>query len=110
MCAQYSAVRKFTRYSIDVRAKLGVGGREFTVRTLDISEGGVGLLSPSELPAWEGPITIEFVFPTMQDVFHAELEAQSRSGFRFGFKFVGLDEKNMALLRKFERRWGIRAE
>jgi len=109
MCAQYSAVRKSTRYSIDVRAKLGVGDREFTVRTLDISEGGMGVLSPSELPAGE-PITIEFVFPTMQDVFHAELEAQSRSGFRFGFKFVGLDEKNMALLRKYERRWGIRAE
>lgn len=109
MAAQYSAVRKFTRYSIDVRAKLGVGDQEFTVRTLDVSEGGIGIVSPSEIPA-EAPITIEFVFPTMQDVFHVELEAQSRSGFRYGFKFVGLDENNMALLRKYERRWGIRAE
>jgi len=109
MSAQYTAVRKFTRYSIDVRAKLGVGDREFTVRTLDVSEGGIGLLSPSELPAGE-PITIEFVFPTMQDVFRVELVAQSRNGFRYGFKFAGLDESNMALLRKYERRWGIRAE
>jgi c-di-GMP-binding flagellar brake protein YcgR len=109
MTVHYTAVRKFTRYSIDVRAKLGVGNREFTVRTLDVSEGGIGILSPSELPAGE-PITIEFVFPTMQDVFHAGLQGQSKNGFRFGFQFVGLDEKNMALLRKYERRWGIRAE
>jgi hypothetical protein len=92
-----------------VRAKLSIGSKEFTVRTLDVSEGGIGMISPSELPAGE-PIAIEFVFPTMQDVFHAELQAQSKSGFRYGFEFVGLDEGNMALLRKYERRWGIRAE
>jgi len=109
MTVQYSAVRRFTRYSLDVRAKLSVGNQEFTVRTLDISEGGIGMVSPREIPDAE-LAAVEFVFPTTQGVFRAELVARSKNGFRYGFEFTGLDAENMALLRKYERRWGIRAE
>jgi hypothetical protein len=106
---RYAVGRKFTRYSLDVRAKLIVDGREITVRTLDVSEGGVGLVSPVEIP--EGKlVVVECVFPTVQGLFRAELQAQNRSGFRYGFQFVALDKSNAVLLRKYERRWGILAK
>ena len=69
---RYAVERKFSRYSVDARAKLSVDGQEITVRTLDISEGGLGVVSPVEIPA-VSPIVIEFVFPTVQGLFHAEL-------------------------------------
>jgi hypothetical protein len=105
----YTAERKFSRYSLDVRAKLCGGGREITVRTLDVSEGGLGLVSPVEIEMGSA-FTIEFVFPTMPDVFRAEIILQSRNGFRYGLMFVEIDESNMALLKRYQRRWGIRAE
>jgi hypothetical protein len=107
----YAAVRKFARYSLDVRAKLSVGRQEYTVRTLDVSEGGLGVVSPVEISDEDEELfAVEFVFPTMQDVFRAKLQPQGRSGFRYGFRFVELDESNMALLQKYQRRWGIRAK
>lgn len=105
----YAAVRKFTRYSLDVRAKLSVGVQEYTVRTLEVSEGGLGVVCPVEIPN-EGLYVVEFVFPTMQDVFTAKLQSQGRSGFRYGFQYVELDDVNMALLQKYQRRWGIRSK
>jgi hypothetical protein len=105
----YAVQREHARYSLDVRARLSASGREITVRMLDVSEGGVGMISPVEIP--EACLyAVEFVFPTMQDVFHANLELKSRNGFRYGFIFIDIDESNMALVRKYQRRWGIRAE
>lgn len=104
--SQYAVERKHARYSLDARAKLSTGGREITVRTVDISEGGVGLVSPIELPEGSSYV-VEFEFPGMPGVFRAEVRARSKVGFRHGFIFVCLDEGNMALLRKFERRRGI---
>jgi hypothetical protein len=92
---------------LDARAKLSAGETEITVRTVDVSEGGIGVLSPVEL-AGGSAFSIELVFPTMQDLFHAEVVTQSRCGFRYGFRFTEIDEKNKALLHKYERRWGIR--
>ncbi|SRR6266568_2571351 len=105
----YAVQRKHARYSLDVRARLSASEREITVRMLDVSEGGVGLISPMEIPE-DSSYVVEFVFPTMQDVFHANLELKSRNGFRYGFIFIDIDESNMALVRKYQRRWGIRAE
>jgi len=62
-----------------------------------------------EIPGGER-LSVELVFPTMQDVFRAELVAQSRNGFRYGFRFADLDQDNLNLLRKYQRRWGIRAK
>jgi hypothetical protein len=104
---RYAVERKHSRYSLDARAKLCAGTTEITVRTVDVSVGGVGVLSPVEI-ADGSSFVIEFVFPTMQDVFRAEVVTQSKCGFRYGFRFVQVDEKNMALLHKYERRWGIR--
>ncbi len=104
--SRYAVERKHARYSLDVRAKLSAGEREITVRTLDISEGGVGLISPVEIPEGSSFI-VEFEFPTVRGMFRTEVEVRSKAGFRHGFSFVGLDESNMALLRKYQRRWGI---
>ena len=105
---RYAVERKFSRYSVDARAKLIVDVREITVRTLDISEGGLGLVSPVEIPAGRSYV-VEFVLPAVQGLFRAELHARNRSGFRYGFQFAPLDESNAGLLRKYERRWGILA-
>lgn len=103
---RYSTQRKFVRYALDVRAKLSAGEREITVRTLDISEGGVGLISPVEIA--DGSLfTVECTLPTVMGMFCAEVEMKSKSGFRYGFSFVNVDESNVALLRKYQRRWGI---
>jgi hypothetical protein len=104
----YAAERKYARYTLDARAKLSAGEHEITVRMLDVSEGGLGLVSPVEIPEGSS-FVVEFVFPTMQDTFRAGVQALSKNGFRYGFKFVEVDESNMVLLRKYQRRWGIRA-
>jgi hypothetical protein len=91
-----------------VRAKLWAGERETTVRTVDISEGGLGLVSPTEIVVG-GSYFIEFVFPTIENVFRAEMVAAGKIGFRYGFQFLRLDEENMAMLRKYQRRFGIEA-
>lgn len=107
--SQYAIERKFVRYALDVRAKLKAGEREITVRTLDISEGGVGLVSPVEIPEGSSCV-VEFELPTAPGIFRAEVCARSKVGFRHGFIFVGVDEGSMALLRKYQRRWGILAK
>jgi hypothetical protein len=105
---RYTEMRKHARYSLDSRAKLSMGELEITVRMLDVSEGGLGVVSPVEIPR-NSQFAVEFVFPTMQGVFRARVQTQSRNGFRYGLKFIEVDESNMALLRKYQRRWGIRA-
>ncbi len=106
---RYAVERKFVRYNLDVRAKLIVDGQEITVRTLDISEGGLGVISPVEIP--EGTsFAVEFVFPAVQGLFRAELYAKNRNGFRYGFEFAPMDESNAARLRRYQRRWGILAK
>lgn len=104
----YAVERKFSRYSLDARAKLSVDGKEITVRTLDISEGGLAVVSPVEIPEGKSYV-VEFVLPAVQGLFRTELHARNRNGFRYGFQFASLDESNAALLRKYERRWGILA-
>ena len=106
--SRYAAERKFARYALDVRAKLSADELEIKVRTLDISEGGVGFVSPVEIPE-RSSFVVEFELPTVQGVFRATVQGQSRSGFRYGFKFVEVEESSMDLLRKFQRRWGILA-
>jgi len=106
---RYSVQRKFVRYALDVRARLSACEQEITVRTLDISEGGVGLISPVEIA--EGSFfTIECTLPTVRGIFCAEVEEKSKSGFRYGFSFVSVDESSLALLRKYQRRWGVFAK
>jgi c-di-GMP-binding flagellar brake protein YcgR len=104
----YKIERKFARYALDVRAKLCAGEVEIKVRTLDVSEGGLGLISPAEIPEASRNF-VEFEFPTLPGMFRVEVCARSRVGFRYGFSFVNVDESSMNLLRKYQRRWGILA-
>jgi c-di-GMP-binding flagellar brake protein YcgR len=107
--SRYAVERKFVRYSLDVRAKVRKGEEEIKVRTLDISEGGVGLVSPVEIVEG-GLYVLEFEFPTGLGAFRAEVRQRSRVGFRYGFSFVEVDESGMASLRKYQRRWGVLAK
>jgi c-di-GMP-binding flagellar brake protein YcgR len=93
---------------LDVRVRLSSGEKEFSVRALDICEGGLGLVSPVELAAGS-VFKAEMVLPAIQRPFQAEVQAESRSGFRYGFRFVNVDEENAELIQKYKRRWGIRA-
>lgn len=108
MPSRYAVERKFPRYFLDVRAKLRSDEQEITARTLDISEGGMGLVSPVEIPEGRS-FMVELQLPTVQGSFRTAIQGRNRSGFRYGFQFVEVDESNMELLRKFQRRWGIRA-
>jgi hypothetical protein len=101
--------RKKARYTLDVRARLCADGKELTVRTLDIGEGGIGVISPVEIPPGS-TFQVKLEFPTPSGNFEAEARMKSRNGFRYGFGFVALDEVNLTLLRSYQRRWGIRAE
>jgi hypothetical protein len=104
----YARQRKFVRYWLDARAKLVSDGNEIKVRTLDISEGGVGVISPIEIPM-DKSYTIEFRFPVMDEVFRAVIAPQSRKGFRYGFRFVVVEDSHMTMLQKFKGRWGVLA-
>jgi hypothetical protein len=106
--SRYATERKFARYSLDVRVKLIADEQEITARTLDISEGGVALVSPVEIPEGSS-FTVECELPTVQGIFRAVVRGQSRSGFRYGFSFVEVGESSMVLLRKVQRRCGIPA-
>jgi hypothetical protein len=50
---------------------------------------------------------VELELPSVQGVFRATMEGRNRTGFRYGFSFVEIDESSMEVLRKFQRRWGI---
>jgi c-di-GMP-binding flagellar brake protein YcgR len=107
--SRYKVERKFARYALDVRATLITSEAEMRVRMLDISQGGVGLMSPAEIPE-ESSFMLEFEFPTIAGMFRAEARAQNRVGFRYGFNFINVDENSMALLRRYQRRWGVLAK
>jgi c-di-GMP-binding flagellar brake protein YcgR len=109
MATNYKMERKFPRYSLDVRATLITSEGEIRVRTLDISEGGVGLVSPISIPDGS-TVVIELEFPTSLEVFRAEMCVRSRVGFRLGFSFASVDESSMELLRRYKRRTGILAK
>jgi c-di-GMP-binding flagellar brake protein YcgR len=102
---QYLIERRHVRYLIDSRAKLINGQGVVVARTIDISEGGMAILSPTELGE-DGHFSVEFVFPSIPESFRAQLSLRNRSGFRYGFQFKELDEKNLAMLRKYLRRSG----
>lgn len=105
----YKAVRRFIRYALDVRARLACSEEEISVRTLDISEGGVALVSPVEIADSES-FLIRLEFPGVEGEFQAEIRLQSRNGFRYGFEFVNVSEDGLALLRRFQRRCGVPAK
>lgn len=109
MTAPYKRVREHLRYAIDVRAKLSGDGQVITARTLDISDGGVGLISPVALPLGS-VFVISFELPAVAGEFRAQVQLQSRSGFRCGFKFVLVDEASSVALRRFVRRTQVPAK
>lgn len=107
--SRYSLERKFVRCSLDVRAKLKVGEREIKVRTLDISEGGMGIISPVEIREGSS-FLVELEFPAVPGIFRTEVHTRNRAGFRYGFSFAAMDESSMTLLKKYQRRWGTLAK
>jgi len=112
--SRYTLERKSARYSLDVRAKLKRDEHEIKVRTLDVSDGGVGLVSPVEIPEGSS-FVVEFEFPMVSGIFRSEIHVseihvQNRAGFRYGFRFVAVDESSRALLRKYQRCWSTLAK
>jgi c-di-GMP-binding flagellar brake protein YcgR len=110
----FKAVRKHPRYALDVRVKLFAEGEEISARTLDISEGGLGLVSPVVIAEGKHYI-VKLELPGISsglwaEVFEAEIRQQSRSGFRHGFEFVSLSEESRGLLRRYLRRCGVPAK
>ena len=106
--SRYTAERKFVRYALDVRAKLSRGWAGDHGSNAGYLRGRSGFGFASGDP--EGSFyAVEFELPTVQGVFRAEVQEKSRNGFRYGFRFVEVDESSMDLLRKYQRRWGILA-
>ena len=62
-----------------MRAKLIVDEQEITVRTLDISEGGVGVISPVEIAEGKSYV-IEFVLPTVKGCFAPSFKREAEMG------------------------------
>lgn len=107
--SRYSLERTCARYSLDVRARLKKGDQEIRVRTLDVSDGGVGVVSPVEIPEGSS-FVVEFEFPSVTGTFRSEVRARNKAGFRYGFSFIAVDEGSKALLRRYQRSWGALAK
>lgn len=105
---QHVQQRKFARYWLDARAKLVGDGVAIRVRTVDISEGGVGVISPVEIASGSS-YAIELSLPVTNEVFRAVVAPRSRRGFRYNFRFAAVDEQYMTLLRRYQGRWGTLA-
>lgn len=102
--------RKTERRALRVPATLKLpGGKTFTVQTLDISLGGLGILAPANarngarlavqvtLPAAAGaPVRIEVPVVVAHSILSRELDA-----FKVGLQFRSLDPKAESAIRHY---------
>jgi c-di-GMP-binding flagellar brake protein YcgR len=89
----WSGVRRWTRYAIDVRVKVvsSRGGVRTTVygRGTDVSEGGMSAYIALELNL-NSSIEMEMTLPYAQQPLRVKARVRSRDGLRYGLEFLSL--------------------
>ena len=90
----WKGIRRFQRFRIDVRVKLtcSVDGARTTVfgRGTDVSEGGMAMYLPAEIPAGTA-VEMELTFPYTAQAIKINGAVRNADGFRYGVEFSDLD-------------------
>lgn len=102
--------RRESRHSVDVNARLTVGGKRVAVRTRDISRSGICLISETEVPR-DQEVGISLVLSLGTEATSEPLDLPGLTAwctamfgkFQIGIRFVSLDRDHRRYLDLFMR-------
>jgi c-di-GMP-binding flagellar brake protein YcgR len=93
--------RRGKRVPLDVRVKLLLPeageGQVIHGRSIDISEGGMGVTLSCDLPK-DAMATLIFKLPGEEGERRLQAQLKYRVGFRYGFRFIGMPGQKRGLL------------
>jgi len=94
--ADFSEIRRWARYKIDVRIKITVKTSQGLTTAMfgrgsDISEGGMVAHIPTPLRIGE-KVQLELTFPGATQTVRLQAAVRNSDGFRFGLEFMGLED------------------
>ena len=100
--------RRWARIPLEMRVELYVGERDPKVygRAVDLSEGGISILSVDQLKVGE-KIKIAFTIPQTNQQFRFHTEVKTREGYRYGLEFLNVSATDRKELADFNRIMGI---
>lgn len=89
--AQYTALRRWTRYAVSlslrVRVPTGSGEEYMLAHGRDVSQGGMAVYVPVELEIGR-TILLELIFPSHQQRVSLSATVKNRTGFKYGVEFL----------------------
>ncbi len=97
------ALRRWTRYKIDVRLKISFPGDSKQGpafgRANSLSRGGIGAYIPVSIPVGT-TVSLEMTFPYSSTEARLEAVIKTCEGFRYGLEFVRVPDEIQAMLVK----------
>jgi hypothetical protein len=97
------ALRRWTRYKIDVRLKVSFSGNGKPAsafgRANSLSRGGMGAYIPCSIPVG-ATVALELTFPYSSTEARLEAVIRSCEGFRYGLEFTRVPGEIQAILAK----------
>jgi len=96
--------RRWSRFSMEMRVELYAGQREPKVygRAVDLSEGGISVLTVDELKIGE-QLTIAFTIPQTNQPFRFESVVRTKEGYKYGLEFLNVRQADRKELADFGR-------
>src|SRR6476660_9087092 len=104
---EYSAIRRWARYSVNLRLRLRIAtpsGHEYMLgQARDVSQGGMAVYVPVELDV--GDIAaMELFFPNSQEPITLSAVVKNRIGFKYGVEFVSPSpDQQQAILQNLKK-------
>lgn len=97
--------RRWSRFSLETRVALYAAGQleaRAAGRAVDISEGGVSVLTVDRLNIGE-QLTIAFSIPQLNQSFRMESVVRTHDGYKYGLEFLKISEADRKELAEFGR-------
>lgn len=96
--------RRWSRFPLEMRVELYAGKREPKIygRAVDLSEGGVSILTVDELKIGE-QLPIAFTIPQTNERFQFESSVRTKEGYKYGLEFLNVKQEQRRELAEFGR-------
>ncbi len=96
--------RRFSRFSLEARVALYAGQVEPKAygRAVDMSEGGLSVLTVDELTIGER-LTVAFTIPQLNQTFRMECVVRTQEGYKYGLEFLKISDTDRKDLSEFGR-------
>lgn len=96
--------RRWSRFSMEMRVELYPGQRDPRIygRAVDLSEGGLSILTVDELKLGE-TIPIAFTIPQTNQLFRFECVVRTHDGYKYGLEFLNVKQADRKELAEFGR-------